>query len=50
MAPEQVAHSIGFVLIDGVGDVSVPSLNDQTPLQFASTKYLDAVAGDDPRS
>jgi 2,3-bisphosphoglycerate-independent phosphoglycerate mutase len=37
---------IAFVLIDGVGDVSVPSLNDQTPLQFADVRFLDAVAGD----
>ncbi|CAL8468172.1 g7711 [Coccomyxa elongata] len=39
------AHAIAFVLIDGLGDVSVPFLKGKTPLQFASTKYLDSIAG-----
>lgn len=39
------AHAIAFVLIDGLGDVSVPFLKGKTPLQFASTKHLDSIAG-----
>ena len=39
--PERVA----FVLIDGVGDVTVPRLGGQTPLEAARTPHLDAVAG-----
>ncbi len=42
---EEIPHSIALVLIDGLGDVSVPFLNGNTPLQFASTRYLDSVAG-----
>ena len=32
------------LLIDGVGDVSVPSLGERTPLQAARTAALDALA------
>ena len=39
--PERVA----FVLIDGVGDVTVPALGGRTPLQAAALPHLDAVAG-----
>ena len=35
---------IAFVLIDGVGDVNIPTLKQQTPLQYAPTPVLDAVA------
>lgn len=35
---------IAFVLIDGVGDVSLPRFQDQTTLQAARTPNLDAVA------
>ncbi|KAL4448400.1 hypothetical protein ABPG75_005619 [Micractinium tetrahymenae] len=38
--PERVA----FVLIDGVGDVTIPQLGGRTPLQAASLPHLDAVA------
>ncbi|PSC70414.1 archaeal type cofactor-independent phosphoglycerate mutase [Micractinium conductrix] len=38
--PERVA----FVLIDGVGDVTVPALGGRTPLQAAALPHLDAVA------
>lgn len=44
-SPAENPHSIAFVLIDGLGDVSVPFLDGKTPLQFASTKFLDSVAG-----
>jgi 2,3-diphosphopglycerate-independent phosphoglycerate mutase len=33
-----------LLLIDGLGDVSVPSLGDRTPLQAARTPALDALA------
>lgn len=39
--PERVA----FVLIDGVGDVTIPQLGGRTPLQAATLPHLDAVAG-----
>ncbi|KAK9845885.1 hypothetical protein WJX81_005130 [Elliptochloris bilobata] len=35
---------IAFLLIDGIGDVSVPRLRNRTPLQVADTPTLDAVA------
>jgi 2,3-bisphosphoglycerate-independent phosphoglycerate mutase len=35
-----------LVLIDGVGDVSVPSLGDRTPLEVAHTPNMDAIAGE----
>lgn len=34
-----------LVLVDGVGDVSVPSFGDRTPLQVAHTPNMDAIAG-----
>lgn len=33
-----------LLLVDGLGDVSVPSLRDRTPLQAARTPALDALA------
>ncbi|AQK40308.1 probable 2,3-bisphosphoglycerate-independent phosphoglycerate mutase [Zea mays] len=35
---------VAFVLVDGIGDVSVPSLGGRTPLEAACTPRLDAVA------
>lgn len=35
---------IAFVLIDGIGDVSVPRFQDQTTLHVAKTPNLDAIA------
>ena len=34
-----------YVLIDGIGDVVVPTLSGKTPLQAAHTPVLDAIAG-----
>ena len=34
-----------FVLIDGVGDVNLKELGWRTPLEYASTPFLDAFAG-----
>ena len=36
---------IAFVLIDGLGDVSIPELGNRTPLEAAHTPFLDALAG-----
>ena len=35
---------VGFVLIDGLGDVSIPKLGCKTPLQVAEIPNLDAIA------
>ena len=34
-----------FVLVDGIGDVSVSQLGDRTPLQYADIRHLDSLAG-----
>jgi 2,3-bisphosphoglycerate-independent phosphoglycerate mutase len=44
-AADGPAERVAFVLIDGIGDVSVPQLNHRTPLEAASTPHLDAIAG-----
>lgn len=50
MATPAVQHKTLFVLIDGVGDVNIPSLATPaaplglTPLQAARTPTLDALA------
>ena len=36
---------VAFVLIDGVGDVSIPSLEFKTPLEASYTPIIDAIAG-----
>ena len=36
---------LAFVLIDGLGDVSIPELGDRTPLEAAHCPNLDAIAG-----
>lgn len=33
------------MLIDGIGDVALPQLEDLTPLQVAETPMLDKIAG-----
>ena len=33
-----------FVLIDGLGDAALPCLNNRTPLEHASTPWIDALA------
>lgn len=40
-APERVL----FLLVDGVGDLTIPDLGDRTPLEVAHTPNLDALAG-----
>lgn len=41
---ERQRRRVAFVLVDGLGDVSIPSLGFQTPLQAARTPNLDAIA------
>jgi len=33
-----------FVMVDGLGDVGIPALNNRTPLQHAVTPAMDALA------
>ncbi|KAJ8621898.1 hypothetical protein MRB53_030427 [Persea americana] len=41
---QQPKGRVAFVLIDGVGDVSLPRFHYQTPLQVSKTPNLDAIA------
>ncbi|MCO5563528.1 hypothetical protein L7F22_017172 [Adiantum nelumboides] len=41
---QQTKRRVALVLIDGLGDVSIPSLAFLTPLQAADTPNLDAIA------
>lgn len=41
----QQPERLAFVLIDGVGDVSIPQFGFKTPLQVADVPHLDAIAG-----
>jgi 2,3-bisphosphoglycerate-independent phosphoglycerate mutase len=34
-----------LLIVDGIGDVTIPALGDRTPLQVAHTPFLDALAG-----
>lgn len=40
----QQPERLAFVLIDGVGDVSIPQFGFKTPLQVADVPHLDAIA------
>ncbi|CAI5478963.1 unnamed protein product [Closterium sp. Yama58-4] len=42
--PQSITIRVAFVLIDGIGDVAVPSLGGLTPLEAAHTPNLDAIA------
>lgn len=41
---DQPKRRVAFVLIDGLGDVSLPRFGYKTPLQVAKVPHLDAVA------
>ncbi|XP_004304161.1 PREDICTED: uncharacterized protein LOC101299214 [Fragaria vesca subsp. vesca] len=41
---QQPKRRVAFLLIDGVGDVSIPKLGFKTPLQAAKVPNLDAIA------
>ena len=36
--------TIIFIIIDGIGELTLPSLNNKTTLQVAKTPYMDALA------
>ncbi|KAH7532837.1 hypothetical protein FEM48_Zijuj04G0064800 [Ziziphus jujuba var. spinosa] len=42
--PQQLKRRVAFVLIDGLGDVSLPKFGFKTPLQAANLPHLDAIA------
>ncbi|XP_010257826.1 PREDICTED: uncharacterized protein LOC104597802 isoform X2 [Nelumbo nucifera] len=42
--PEQPKRRVAFVLIDGLGDVSIPKFGYRTPLQVAKIPNLNAIA------
>lgn len=42
--PQQPKRRVAFVLVDGIGDVSIPRFHYRTPLQVAKTPNLDAIA------
>ncbi|XP_047317501.1 probable 2,3-bisphosphoglycerate-independent phosphoglycerate mutase [Impatiens glandulifera] len=44
MVSSESKRRVAFVLIDGLGDVSLPMLGFKTPLQVAKTPNLDAIA------
>ncbi|XP_021287672.1 uncharacterized protein LOC110419106 [Herrania umbratica] len=43
-SPQQPKQRVAFVLIDGLGDVSIPRFGYKTPLQAANVPNLDAIA------
>uniref|UniRef100_A0A1D1ZKZ5 2,3-bisphosphoglycerate-independent phosphoglycerate mutase 1 n=1 Tax=Anthurium amnicola TaxID=1678845 RepID=A0A1D1ZKZ5_9ARAE len=43
-ASQKIKRRVAFVLIDGLGDVSLPRLRYRTPLQVANIPNLDAIA------
>ncbi|PPD73154.1 hypothetical protein GOBAR_DD29928 [Gossypium barbadense] len=43
--PAESKRRVAFVLIDGLGDVSIPKFGCKTPLQAANVPNLDAIAG-----
>lgn len=48
--PSMHMGKCAFVLVDGIGDVSVPTIGSRTPLQLADTPVLDAIASAHPLS
>ncbi|CAK7335131.1 unnamed protein product [Dovyalis caffra] len=44
VTPQQRKKRVAFILIDGLGDVSLPRLGYKTPLQAANVPNLDAIA------
>jgi 2,3-bisphosphoglycerate-independent phosphoglycerate mutase len=46
---QQPAERVVLVIVDGVGDVSIPAWGDRTPLEVAHVPYLDAIAGEGSR-
>ena len=44
MRRDNTRRKIVFVLIDGVGDVSIPSLGGKSPLEVSTCPVLDSIA------
>ena len=44
VSPGEPKRRVAFVLIDGLGDVSIPRFGNKTPLQAANVPNLDAIA------
>jgi hypothetical protein len=38
-------EKILFLLVDGIGDCTIPAFGDRTPLEVAHVPFLDAIAG-----
>ncbi len=43
--PLPMPSKVLLLVVDGIGDVTIPALGDRTPLQVAHTPFLDALAG-----
>lgn len=43
--PKSKREKLLIVLIDGIGDVAVPELDNRTPLQAANIPWMDKLAG-----
>lgn len=44
--PKSKREKLLIVLIDGIGDVAVPELDNRTPLQAANIPWMDKLAGE----
>jgi len=40
-----MGERVCFLLVDGIGDVTIPAFGDRTPLEVAHVPFLDAIAG-----
>ena len=46
-APYQPASSekVVILIVDGLGDITIPALGDRTPLEVSHVPTMDAIAG-----
>ena len=44
MRRDNTRRKIVFVLIDGVGDVSIPSIGANSPIELSTSPVLDSIA------
>ncbi len=45
--PSSIPDKVILVIIDGIGDVTIPAFGDRTPLQVAHIPNMDCIAGMD---
>jgi hypothetical protein len=45
MSSNDVVHKVLMLVVDGIGDVSLPALGERTPLETAHHPVMDAMAG-----